>query len=63
MIMSSYQAASGSGQKAMDELITQAKQYTSAENLEYTGGFFGGKYFSKTNYHLKNIGKSEIKWV
>jgi len=27
------------------------------------GGFFGGKYFSKTNYHLKNIGKSEIKWV
>jgi len=27
------------------------------------GGVFGGKYFSKTNYHLKNIGKSEIKWV
>lgn len=27
------------------------------------GGFFGGKYFSKTNYHLKNIGEVEIKWV
>ena len=27
------------------------------------GGFFGGKYFSKTNYYLKQIGKRKIKWL
>jgi len=27
------------------------------------GGFFGGKYFSKTNYYLKQIGKEKIKWL
>ena len=27
------------------------------------GGFFGGKYFSKANYYLKQIGKDKIKWV
>lgn len=27
------------------------------------GGFFGGKYFSKTNYYLKISDKEEIKWI
>jgi uracil-DNA glycosylase len=26
------------------------------------GGFFGGKYFSRTNDYLKNNGKKEIDW-
>ena len=35
MIMSSYQAASGSGQNAMDELIAQTNQFTNNKSLEY----------------------------
>jgi len=27
------------------------------------GGFFGEKYFTRTNEYLKEIGKEEIKWV
>ena len=27
------------------------------------GGFFGGKYFSKTNYYLKMVDKEPIKWL
>jgi len=27
------------------------------------GGFFGGKYFSKTNYYLKMVEKEPIKWL
>uniref|UniRef100_A0A6C0B557 Uracil-DNA glycosylase-like domain-containing protein n=1 Tax=viral metagenome TaxID=1070528 RepID=A0A6C0B557_9ZZZZ len=27
------------------------------------GGFFGGKYFTKTNYYLKMVDKEPIKWL
>ena len=33
--MSSYQAASGTGQNAMDELIAQANQFSNNKSLEY----------------------------
>jgi aspartate-semialdehyde dehydrogenase len=35
VIMSSYQAASGSGQNAMNELIAQTTQYSNHKSLEY----------------------------